>query len=143
MSKIAIPEPSEMIQPCTHEEADYRLMLHLAHCLETGHEKVMIKTGDSDVVVLAIFAAASLKRRHSLHSLEELWVEFMVAKNRCYIPIHEIVNNLGIKKSLALPVFHAITGADTTSEFKGKGKQLAWNAWEAYIMKLQISFSHC
>jgi len=34
--------------------------------------------------------------------------------------------------SLSLPVFHALTGCDTTSALRGKGKKLAWQAWQAY-----------
>ena len=31
-----------------------------------------------------------------------------------------------------MPVFHAMTGCDTVSAFKGKGKISAWQAWQAY-----------
>ena len=31
-----------------------------------------------------------------------------------------------------LPFFHAFTGCDTTSAFKGKGKKTAWQTWKAY-----------
>ena len=132
VSKLAIPDPSDMLQPCTYEEADYKLMLHLRHCVETGHTKIMLTTGDSDVVVLAIFPAASMKEEPSFHLLEEVWIEFIVMKKKSYIPIHEVINTLGIKKSLSLPIFHAITGADTTSEFKGKTKKSAWDIWKMY-----------
>ena len=40
---------------------------------------------------------------------------------------------LGAFKSRALPVFHALTGFDTTSFVKGTGtKKLAWHAWQVY-----------
>ena len=68
------------MQPCTSEEADHRLMLHLRHCMETGHTKIMMTTGDSDVVVLAIFATASMTEEPSFHLREELWTEFIVMK---------------------------------------------------------------
>ena len=29
-------------------------------------------------------------------------------------------------------MFYALTGCDTTSVFSGKGKKLAWQAWQAY-----------
>ena len=35
-------------------------------------------------------------------------------------------------KCLALPVFHYLTGCDTTSSFGGKGKKTGWEAWNAY-----------
>jgi len=34
--------------------------------------------------------------------------------------------------SVSLPVFHALTGCDTISAFRGKDKKLAWQAWQAY-----------
>ena len=86
MSKLAIPDPAGMLQPCTHEEADYRLMLHLRHCVETGHTKITLTTGDSDVVVLAVFAAASMKEEPSFHLLEEVWIEFIVMKKNVTFP---------------------------------------------------------
>ena len=43
-----------------------------------------------------------------------------------------ICSSLGAAKSRALPVFHAMTGCDTVSAFKGKGKKSAWQAWQAY-----------
>ena len=46
-----------------------------------------------------------------------------------HIPIHEIVNSLGPHKALALPMFHALTGCDTTSAFGYHGKKSAWDAW--------------
>ena len=31
---------------------------------------------------------------------------------------------------MALPFFHAFTGSDTTSQFAGKGKKIAWKTWQ-------------
>ena len=49
----------EYIQPCSHEEADTRILLHVAHCAQ-GIRKVVIRTVDTNVVSLAIehFASA-------------------------------------------------------------------------------------
>ena len=74
ITSLQIPYPADMITPCNHEEADSRLLLHAAHCLATGHERIMVTTVDSDVVVLAIFSAAAL---NPLYKLEKLWVEYM------------------------------------------------------------------
>ena len=41
----------EYIQPCSHEEADTRILLHVAHCARQGLRKVIIRTR---CVVLAI-----------------------------------------------------------------------------------------
>ena len=106
------------LQPCNHPEADTRILLHLAHAGANGHEKAFVRTVDSDVVILAI-------------RFTELWIGFAGGKNYSDIPAHEVSKNLGPQKSLALPLFHALTGCDTTSAFLGHGKKSAWAAWEA------------
>lgn len=39
---------------------------------------------------------------------------------------------LGPDKSKALPLFHALSGSDTTSFFCGKGKVSFWETWKAF-----------
>ena len=34
--------------------------------------------------------------------------------------------------SRALPFFHAFTGCDTTFQFYGKGKRMAWKSWKSF-----------
>jgi hypothetical protein len=46
--------------------------------------------------------------------------------------VHDIVVNLGLTKSLAIPAFHAFTGCHVTSSFFGKGKRSAWAAWKTF-----------
>ena len=38
-------------------------------------------------------------------------------------------NQLGESRAKALLFFHALTGSDTTSAFRNKGKKNAWNTW--------------
>ena len=49
-----------------------------------------------------------------------VWIEFGTGEN------------IGEHKSRVLPMFHALTGCDTSSSFLEKGKKSAWNAWSAY-----------
>ena len=44
-------------EPCTHEEADVRLLLHDGHAYGQGHWKIMIQASDTDVVVIGIATA--------------------------------------------------------------------------------------
>lgn len=111
------------LQPCNHAEADTRIFLHLAHAAAQGHKIAIVRTVDSDVVVLAIHFFSSL-------GFLELWVCFGSGKNVRDIPIHDICAHLGPSRSLALPLFHAITGCDTTSHFLGCGKKTAWTSWQ-------------
>ena len=68
------------IEPCNHEEADTRLLLHVLD--GAGIKKISIITVDTDFVVIAI-------QHFSVLDLEELWVELGVGKSRKYIPIHD------------------------------------------------------
>ena len=42
------------LMPCNHQEADSRMLLHLKHASENGHQKAMIRIVDTDVVILVI-----------------------------------------------------------------------------------------
>ena len=110
------------LAPCNHEEADTRLFLHALHCAQNGHHRILIRSVDTDVVVLAIAIFHAL-------SLDELWVAYGVKKHYRLIPTHTIANSLGENKAKALLFFHAFTGCDTLSSFSGIGKKTAWDTW--------------
>lgn len=58
------------ISPCDHEESDTRIFVHVLDAVLSGHKKIAIRTVDSDVVVLAVAFAATIKE------IEELWIAF-------------------------------------------------------------------
>ena len=108
------------LQPCNHSEADTRILLHLVHAAEHGHTKVYVRTVDSDVVVWAVRCFEPLGQ-------SEPWVGFGTGNHYRNITIHTIRSNIGpLLKSLALPLFHSLTGCDTTPQFLGCGKKTAW-----------------
>ena len=55
-----------MMVPCSHEEADIRLFMHVADAVKKGYRKLLVRTVDTDVVVVAI---ATLNRTKP----DELW----------------------------------------------------------------------
>ena len=110
--------------PCDHEEADTRIFLHMADAIQHGHSRFMVRTVDTDVVVLAVAAC-------SKHNISELWVAYGVGKGFRYLGAHEIARALGPAKAVSLPMFHAFTGCDTVSFFRGKGKKSAWQTWKS------------
>ena len=113
------------LSPCLHEEADTRMIVHVADAVGTGHKSIMIRTADTDVVVLAVAAVAAL-------SLEQLWVSYGTGKSHKVLPTHVFAKALGSSKSRCLPFFHTLTGCDTTSFFAGHGKGTAWTTWENF-----------
>ena len=96
------------LAPCTHEEADTRIMLHLGDAVKEGYDKVSIRTVDTDVVVLAVTAAQCL-------NISELWVAFGTGKSFRHLAAHEMARALGPDRCKGLPMFHAFTGCDTVS----------------------------
>ena len=83
----------------------------------------MIKTVDTDVVVVAVAVAQDLQPE------DELWLAFGTGKGFRYLAANAIAAGLGPEKSQALPVFHALNGCDTASSFAGHGKKTAWALW--------------
>ena len=118
-------DDTSSLSPCNHEEADTRQLLHAADAAKNGLKKIMLRTVDTDVVVIAVSTFQDL-------GLSELWIAFGVGKHFRYIAAHEIASTLGQQKSRALLAFHAFTGCDQTSSFKHIGKKTAWDAWSVY-----------
>ena len=48
------------LDPCTHEEADSRLFLHILDASSHGYRRIMITSNDKDVVVLAVSVANAI-----------------------------------------------------------------------------------
>ena len=59
LSKPPLHE-SDSLSPCNHEEADSRMLLHANHAALCGHLNILIRTVDTDVVVLAVSVAETL-----------------------------------------------------------------------------------
>ena len=100
------------------------MILHAFDVL-TFSSSAVIRTVDTDVLVLSIAAAAKNKDRH-------LYVSFGVGDSHHMIDAAAIATAIGYDKSLALPVFHAFTGCDTVSSMKSIGKKTAWQRWNAF-----------
>lgn len=57
---------------------------------------------------------------------DELWFHTGIKDRVRYIPANKVLRNLGTQVCKALPVFHALTGCDSTSALSGIGKKKAW-----------------
>ncbi len=115
--------------PCDHEEADTRLLVHLIDTLKSGCSSCVIRTVDTDVVVILI---GNFHQLLTINHSVSIWVAVGAGKAFTYFHINSSCHSLGKDKSLALPVFHSFTGCDTTSGFFGEGKKLAWETWKCY-----------
>ena len=112
------------LTPCNHEEADSRMFLHVKHAKGCGHQNILVKSVDSDIIVIAILVYHQL-------NIDKFWVEYGVGKHRRFVPIHEYAVAIGEDKCSALSFWYAFTGCDTVSAFAGRGKKTAWDIWSA------------
>ena len=102
--------------PCFYEEADTRLLLHVADAVKKGFRKITIQKVDTDV---AIINFDKIKPN-------ELWLAFGTGANFKYIPIHHLVESIEPRFCSALLIFNSLTGCDTTFSLSGRGKKTAW-----------------
>ena len=113
------------LAPCTHEEADTRLMIRALDASLRGHRRIKIRTNDTDVIVLALSVVSTLP-------VDEFWITYGAGKNVRHMPAHVVASSLGPSKASALPMFHALTGSDTVSFFRNRGKKSAWDVWNVF-----------
>ena len=87
---------TDEIKPCNHEEADTRMLLHVAHTAKHGHQKV------------SIHGCCCFSNSSNLQ-ISELWIEFGTGKHYRFIPGHSVAISMGPERASALPFFHTFT----------------------------------
>ena len=103
-----------------HEEADTRLLLHAKYVSEAEAGRIVIQSPDTDVLVLCV-------AHYSHLSCSEIWFKTGVKDRLRFIPIHNIVHELGLGICNSLLAFHALTGCDSNNSLVGIGKKKAWD----------------
>ncbi len=122
-------EPRVSMGDCNHEEADTQMIVHLKNSLENGLSSILIRTVDTDVVVIWI---GEFYKFQEIYPEVNIWVAFGTGKHFRHYHINTLCEMLGKDKSCSLPPFQAFTGCDSTSFFFGKTKKSAWDAWNYY-----------
>ena len=64
--------------------------------------------------------------------VETMWTAFGHGVGMKWIPIHELLNAIGPVRASGILYFHAFTGCDVVSAFRGKGKKSAWQTWDVF-----------
>ena len=80
------------------------------------------------MLVIAISVLPSLQEL----GLEKMWIAFGQGAKMRWIPVHEVVSAIGLEKAGGIPYFHAFTGCDVVSAFRGKAKKSAWQTWNVF-----------
>ncbi|CAH1782531.1 unnamed protein product [Owenia fusiformis] len=81
----------------------------------------MIRSGDRNVIVIALACASELQI--------EVYVAFSKGKTYHYIPDHAIARALGPQRSCALPMFHTHTETDTMPGVYHQSKVTVFKQW--------------
>ena len=118
----------DAVSPCTHEEADSRIFVHAKDATTDGSKSIIIKDNDTDVPVIAISVLPPLQEL----GLEKMWIAFGQGAKMRWIPVHEVVSAIWLEKTRGIPYFHAFTGCDVVSAFRGKVKKSAWQTWNVF-----------
>ena len=113
------------------EEADVQLVPHAIHATQTGAKRLAILSGDTDVMVLALYFNTDLKTNR----LPELWMLAGVGDSTRYIPLHLIFERKP-ELCFVLPAIHILTGCDTTS--KVGTKLSALNLENHYLAQIKM-----
>ena len=109
----------QIYSKCNHEEADTRMILHARQAADAGHANLVIRSSDTDVLVLAVAHFENI-------GADKLWIYSGTSKHHKIIPVHEVFKSLGPSRSAGLPFFHSFSGCDTTSCFTNYGKKTHW-----------------
>ena len=78
VSAAPLCEDMTSLAPCNREEEDMSMMLHAATAMIRVHHRILIRTVDTDMVVLAIWVAQEL---HDEVLIDEFWLALGKGKN--------------------------------------------------------------
>ena len=108
------------LEPCNYTDAD----THVYFCTSPmQHIRVTKKLlyEQLTVTLLSLFEKVRLA---------ELWIGFGSGKIYRDIFVQTPHQQIGPSKSLALPLFHSLTGCGTASHSLSCGMKSGWNAWQ-------------
>ncbi|KAL9976959.1 hypothetical protein ACROYT_G014308 [Oculina patagonica] len=100
----------------------YQEILHVFDTASHGATEINIVSPDTDVFILSL-------RRYPQLCNDECFVTGTGQRHRV-IKLKPIVQALGSTKVAALPGLHALSGADVTGSFSGKGKATWWKIFK-------------
>ena len=99
------------------------------NALEGGNNTFLVRSVNSDVVIILLGRLGEILSRYPDC---DIWIKFGKGNTLTNISLTSVFNSIGKEMASGLPFFHAFTGCNTTSAFKGKGKKTAWQTWKAY-----------
>ena len=106
----------------SQEETDTKMILHAVDAASNGATQVNFYSPDTDVIILSLRRYAQL--------CDDVQFITNTGQRHWVIILKPIVQALGSIKVAALPGLHALSGADITGSFAGKGKATWWKVFK-------------
>ena len=103
-----------------HEEADSRLLLHVAHAASLGAQHCVVFSPDTDVFVLLVNHFSRLMMREIFFKTGRRSINRDLTR---YVPIHTVADTLSPESIRIMLSVYCLTGCDTCSSFHGIGKK--------------------
>ena len=110
---------------CTSEEADARLVRHVICCVETGCDPVVVRTVDTDVLVLMISHSPFMNEINNSRR-----VFATMGSNSKQIKVYDVIKLASTIRHTfwkGLPFFYAFNGCDTVSSMYNCSKTHSWD----------------
>ena len=121
----------------SQEEADTKIIVHILSHIRNDHTKILVRTGDTDVVTLILAHLSLLQQSYGIE------VDFGFGKNRKYYNINTISLHLSDEQRSPQLFFYIFTRSDVTSSFFNLLKKLWWKVWSenAFMSQTFIKLS--
>ena len=95
------------MRSCNHEAKDTQILVHVKDALAKGGRSVLVRTVDTDVLVILITQFHTLSLTWPGLSF---WVAFGMGKNFHLLSVNTTREYLGEQKCCALPFFSCVYG---------------------------------
>ena len=96
------------------EETDTRVVLYLHHAAALGYKNAVVRTPDTDILVILLYHAHAIKLT--------VYLDTGSRKHRQLLNLSELAESLEEDYCATLLGFYVFSGEDCTSAFKEKGK---------------------
>ena len=110
------------------------MVLHAIYAANHGAEKIVVRSPDTDVLVLL------LHHRADIHAKEVFFLTGRTGKHANltrYIPIHTLFTQMPPNQLRIMMAVYCMSGSDTTSAFHGRGKKTAFKLMVNHANDLQ------
>ena len=118
-----------------HEEADNRIISHIDDLIDQGHQSIVVRTGDSDVIIILLSFMGYFLSKDPLLIVH---VEMKTSGRKRLFNMNDSYVSLGQDICSALPFFHCFTGADSTCSFFKISKKNWFSSWKEFHLFVEL-----